>query len=120
MLTTEEKELWDKTMSGSSLPFVPAEKSQKNILGNITKNIHVPSTIDLHGYTVQQAYLKTKSHLENCFSSNKKSTTIITGRSGQIIQEFTQWLDKSLIIRKYQLLPNKGSWKIWLKKKDII
>jgi DNA-nicking Smr family endonuclease len=49
-----------------------------------------PSTLDLHGLTVTDAYRASIDFVEN---SGRKSMTIITGKSGQIRREFERWME---------------------------
>jgi len=47
-------------------------------------------TLDLHGLTVNEAFLATRSFIENASDGQIR---IITGKSGQINQEFLRWLE---------------------------
>ncbi len=50
-----------------------------------------PTTLDLHGMTLQEAHRATLDFIAG--SGSHKKLTIITGKSGQIRQEFERWLE---------------------------
>lgn len=50
-----------------------------------------PGTLDLHGLTVDDAYRATVEFIRD--SGGRSSLTIITGKSGQIKQEFPRWVE---------------------------
>jgi DNA-nicking Smr family endonuclease len=69
--------------------------------------------LDLHGYTIHEAWQKYQSFIFNC---DVKSVVIITGQ-GQIEREFLKW-DHPRNIREITPLPHKGGFRInFLKKK---
>lgn len=50
-----------------------------------------PTTLDLHGLTVQEAHRASLDFIAT--SGSHKKLTIITGKSGQIKQEFERWME---------------------------
>ena len=82
----ESKSLWDRvcatvTKLGQPKPvrvrrFVPCDP--------------MPTTLDLHGYPVEDAYHEVKFFLS---VSTAKQVTIITGKSGIICREFPFWME---------------------------
>lgn len=69
--------------------------------------------IDLHGLTVNEAYLKTLEFIETSHKNNLPHIRIITGASGSIKKEFTNWICGNKIVRKFEKI-NSGEFKIWL------
>ena len=69
--------------------------------------------LDLHGYKVHDAFRETSRFIDE---SSFNHLIIITGRSGQIREEFTRWLEKMPRVRTYEEL-NEGSFKIYLRKR---
>lgn len=74
----------------------------------------ITTTLDLHGETVNSAYIMCMDFIENSVKNNIKSVTIITGRSGQIKKEFKMWISMNKYVNMYKQLPNEGSYKLWL------
>lgn len=73
-------------------------------------------SIDLHGYTVHAAWKKFRSHTEQCYRENKKSTIVITGH-GIMSTEFPGWCDADPFVTGYKRMdPNTGSWHLSIKK----
>lgn len=89
-------------------------KLTKTLKPRISKNIS--STLDLHGLTVHEAYKKCSSFIEDHYYCKSDNIVIITGRSGQINDEFLSWIMLSKYVRLCEQLPNKGSYKLWLLK----
>ncbi len=56
-------------------------------------SLTISKTLDLHGYTIQGAYEKTREFLEYCQEEDYKNVRIITGKSGQIFKEFPTWIE---------------------------
>lgn len=69
--------------------------------------------LDLHGMTLHDAHRAVREHIANARRHQWKKITVITGRSGDIFQEFTHWLEGQPI-RSYQLQKNGGSYILWL------
>jgi DNA-nicking Smr family endonuclease len=57
------------------------------------KNYKPKIKIDLHGFTVQEAYEYVFENLEFYESDGLKEVEVVTGKSGQIRKEFPNWLD---------------------------
>ncbi len=57
------------------------------------KSVKVDYRIDLHGFTLEQAYSCCSSRLEELFGNGCKSVEVITGKSGQIRKEFLHWIE---------------------------
>ena len=69
--------------------------------------------LDLHGMTLHDAHRATKEHISTARRLRWTRITVITGRSGDIFQEFTHWLIDQPV-KRYQLQRNGGSYQLWL------
>jgi DNA-nicking Smr family endonuclease len=74
--------------------------------------------IDLHGMPIHQAWKHTLDTIEACYHQQVKKLIVVTGKSGQICQEFPFWVEKSQYVRTFSMNENKGSWTIRIKKKS--
>ena len=73
-------------------------------------------SIDLHGYTVHAAWKKFRSHTEQCYRENQKSTVVITGH-GLMSSEFPGWCDADPYVSGHRRMsPNTGAWMVSIKK----
>jgi len=76
--------------------------------------------LDLHNLSVHQAYLKCEEFVGAHVRCGTQYVTIITGRSGQINDEFVQWCRNWPGVRKIEPLDgsmeNAGSWMLVLRK----
>ena len=84
----------------------------------------LPSMLDLHGLTVQQAFEATAGFLAGHFRAGTKDVLIVTGKGtmgeGLIKKEFDGWLKNPSLYRyiRYASWQNRGgAVKITLKKK---
>lgn len=105
------KDLWlwrrvAETVTPLSEPKQPARPQPLARLGLIT-------TLDLHGLTIRQAFEATRELIANGRAASLTHVTVITGRSGQIRQEFPIWLE-TFGVRRYAELNGGGAFKIRL------
>ena len=72
--------------------------------------------LDLHGYTVHEAWKRFNEHLDNCYYACRKKTIVVTGH-GQIGNELVAWVHNHARAEYAQRLdPNKGAYIIKIKK----
>jgi DNA-nicking Smr family endonuclease len=71
--------------------------------------------LDLHGMTVQLAFLTVNDFIAEAKKNNTTTITIITGLSGEIRREFPVWLDFHKGIKSHQILNGGGAFQIKLK-----
>lgn len=117
-LTPEEEVLWSRVMNGAetiSCPAAPPETPRKKIT---VRDHSFRKTIDLHGLILHEAYKRTQEYFDRAYENGEKTVTVITGRSGNIQEEFPHWANNHSKVRRIELKPNKGSWKVWLEKKS--
>ena len=72
--------------------------------------------LDLHGFTLNEAYIKTLEFIEKSSNNGFKKINIITGASGEIKKEFATWISNNKSIQSFSL-KNKGEYEIFLKRK---
>ena len=80
--------------------------------------------LDLHGYTVQEAYDKLIDFLTRHYTKHTKYITVITGKGniskeGLIHSEIVDWLDTNILkqyIKSYEWTNDSGALKIYLKR----
>lgn len=80
--------------------------------------------LDLHGYTVQEAYNTVIDFISRHYRINTNRITIITGKginnTGLIKNEIVDWLDTNILkqyIKSYEWTNDNGALKIYLKRK---
>ena len=75
--------------------------------------------LDLHGYTVNDAFKKFNETVYHFYHAQYKKLTAITGH-GEISKEIQTWAENNQYIRSIERQdPNKGSYLILLKKKKV-
>ena len=75
-------------------------------------------TLDLHGLTIQEAYLVVRDHIENGALLGYKRLTIISGKSGQINVEMPKWAERLPAVRSITPMNGGGAWEVCLRKRD--
>ena len=109
ILTEDFASEWIPGYKVTFVPVVPYTPTKIKIIDN---------TLDLHGLSVHEAYIKTKSFIEESIKDKIYTVTIITGRSGQIKEEFLLWTFLCNNVINCTLLQNKGSYRLCLKKQE--
>ena len=72
--------------------------------------------LDLHGYTVHNAWNKFNNHVQDCYFKGLKKTIVITGH-GQISNELIAWVHNSEYATGCSRLdPNTGAYNVQIKK----
>ena len=71
--------------------------------------------IDLHGYTVHDAWKEFTTHVAECYFDNIKSTTVITGH-GKIAEEIRAWVHANQYCKTIQRSRNTGAFIVHIKK----
>lgn len=75
---------------------------------------HVCGTfLDLHGMTVQCAHRAVRMAVSQC---REKHITIVTGKSGQIRQEFPSWLNGLTNVHSYRMVSDGGAFVVQILK----
>ena len=84
---------------------------------------YIPYELDLHGYSVQEAYENVLDFIKKHYANKSKYIIIITGKGtdkkeGLIHGEIINWFHTNkfiLYIKNYKWINNDGALKIWLK-----
>jgi len=78
--------------------------------------------LDLHGFPVNEAWLRFKEFIDQHHKNGDKSVVVITGKSGQIAREFESWCRATKTIREWEPLGRKngpaGSFRVHLKQRN--
>ncbi len=69
------------------------------------------NVLDLHGYTLQDAYTETLEFLKDMYKQKEEKVKVITG-VGAIAKEFPFWIEKSSYIKKFEPTDDGGCWYI--------
>ena len=115
-LTDAEKKLWIDFTNGVKLKAsdclpLPSPTNRPQV-----QDISFSSVLDLHNYTIQAAYEASNAHIEEAFYLGIRKVQHITGKSGQISQEFETWALRHPRVRKIRKQNDGGAWLLWLKK----
>lgn len=117
-LTQAEQALWDEAMSSTaSLPYPNLVTPEHRARRLPVRDLGFSPKLDLHHLTLQQAHQEIQKHIEQAELLGYKRVTHITGKSGQISQEFETWAQLHPKIRKIKKLNDGGAWILWLRKK---
>lgn len=81
----------------------------------------IPSRrLDLHGLTIHEAWMALREFVEAHQAHGSNELVVITGRSGRISYEFTDWCRRIEGIRAYEPIETRsgkvGSYRIKLRK----
>lgn len=117
-MNAEDRKLWAEVSAsvrplGDTSPRDPFPAAPLHLRTWATNP--VPTTLDLHGLTLVQAFDVTKRFLYHVRQHRVKNVVIITGRSGAICAEFPAWATAMPIVRSFEMLANGGSFRVLLK-----
>jgi len=113
-ISERDRSLWKRIASTVTRLGLP-QPCRPAMMPIIMSSIAFPTTLDLHGYKIHDAYLKTIEYLKNARYHNLKTVIIITGKSGKINEEFPYWLDKMSFIRSINQINGGGAWRVIIK-----
>lgn len=97
------------TLSETIIPSKKISINPRPALGN---------TLDLHGFTLNEAFDKLELFLQEHYYNRNRNVKIITGASGDIKQYFPHWLDNPRLRRyvsSYNNI-NSGSFAVKVRK----
>lgn len=128
MLTDEDKVLWEAyTKTVTPLKKQSRLKSfGQKLMTKFCFNhkIEVPNTLDLHGFTLQDAYSVFLRFLTYHFENGTKRIVVITGKGkkgeGLLKNEFPKWLESSIVkekVNKSSSLNSGGAFELSLKQR---
>jgi DNA-nicking Smr family endonuclease len=119
-ISKEDLVIWQEAVKGVTSLDMPTDvtSSQPSVVRSYPHAEWMPHTHDLHGFTVEGAYRYMVALLDELQNHNYGVVRIITGKSGQIRQEFPAWMQTSrlsLHIRKIHIESTGGSFIVWLR-----
>ena len=95
-LSDKDKKDWQNFLDSS-------EKLQNKDLDQINNEIILERSIDLHGYTLDEANKKISEFLENCYLNKVKKINVITGKGMRSKNLEDPYQSKDLSILKYSV-----------------
>jgi len=134
-ISDRDKKVWEKFITSKEKVI------DKEHIIERKKILHSEKTIDLHGYTLDNANLEIEKFILDCFENRVKKINIITGKGNRSKNKEDPYQSKELSILKYSVPnfikknknlmekiliidldsvnnPNKGNFDIILKKND--
>ena len=95
-LSDKDKKDWQNFLDSS-------EKLQSKDLDQRNNEIILERSIDLHGYTLEEANKKISEFLENCYLNKVKKINVITGKGMRSKNFEDPYQSKDLSILKYSV-----------------
>jgi DNA-nicking Smr family endonuclease len=117
-MSEQDQQLWAAAMKHVQPLHVTHTVNHAPLAEKISRIPHsrpAHHTWDLHGMALGEGYQFSldKIHAQQ---GNYKFVTFITGKSGQMNQEFVQWLDNNPHVRKVEPVNNGGAYRVWFRK----
>ncbi len=113
-ISYQDKEDWKR--------FIESDEKLKNKDTNISKIEETPKkrSIDLHGYTLENANIAISDFIIKCFLEGVTSIQVITGKGSRSKNKENPYLSKDLSILKYSV-PNyiKNNSELMKKVKEL-
>ena len=95
-LSDKDKKDWENFLnSNEKLEAKDSEKLSPNKISQ--------KTIDLHGYTLEEANIKITSYIDHCFQNKVKKINVITGKGLRSKNYDDPYQSKDLSILKYSV-----------------
>ena len=95
-LTDKDKKDWKNFVNSS-------EKLQSKDIGKLNDRIISERSIDLHGYTIEEANKQITKFIENCYVNKVKKVNVITGKGMRSKNLEDPYQSKDLSILKYSV-----------------
>ena len=95
-LSDKDKKDWQKFLYSS-------EKLQSKDVDQVNNQIISERSIDLHGYTLEEANKKISEFIENCYANKIKKINVITGKGMRSKNLDDPYKSKDLSILKYSV-----------------
>ena len=95
-LSDKDKKDWQKFLDSS-------EKLQNKDVDHVNNQIISERTIDLHGYTLEDANKKISEFIENCYANKVKKINVITGKGMRSKNLDDPYQSKDLSILKHSV-----------------
>jgi DNA-nicking Smr family endonuclease len=87
--------------------FLDGDKGEilKNFKKNNKTENHIDFKIDLHGFSLEEAFNKIREVIENCYEKNLKNILVVTGKGLRSKVKENPYLSEDLSLLKYAV-PN--------------
>lgn len=108
LLSDAERNLWLRVMS---LPLLFNPIALKNTMKEKERKAF-NRQIDLHGYTVQDAWHKVNAYIDEAKHLSVKEVLIITGKSGDICKEFPSWMSYRVDVKECRPQNGGGAYTV--------
>ena len=95
-LSNKDKKDWQNFLDSS-------EKLQSKDVDQLNKEIIPEKSIDLHGYTLEEANKQITEFIENCYVNKVKKVNVITGKGMRSKNLEDPYQSKDLSILKYSV-----------------
>ncbi|MDC3005328.1 Smr/MutS family protein [Candidatus Pelagibacter sp.] len=95
-LSDKDKKDWLNFLESS-------EKLQSKEFDQVNNKIILERSIDLHGYTLEEANIKISEFIENCYINKVKKVNVITGKGMRSKNLEDPYRSKDLSILKYSV-----------------
>ncbi len=95
-LSDKDKKDWKNFVNSS-------EKLQSKDIGKLNDRIISERSIDLHGYTIEEANKQITKFIENCYVNKVKKVNVITGKGMRSKNLEDPYQSKDLSILKYSV-----------------
>lgn len=109
-LSDQDAKVWEQYCNNiRDDSYAPAPKYSLEVV--------LPSRLDLHGYTIHNAWIAFGEFIEQHHLAGTKTVIVVTGRSGQIAREFKEWCRRNQHIRRYLPIETRsgvGSYRVEL------
>ena len=135
-ISDKDKKAWQKFLDSKDRLPDKDHQTNKKIFSNLEK------TIDLHGYTLEDANIEIEKFISFCFEEGVSRINIITGKGNRSKNKNDPYQSKDLSILKYSVpnyikgnkslmekiskidfqsieSPSKGNFEIILRKKNV-
>ena len=97
-LSDKDKKDWESFIKSNDKIYNKDSSNETNIRRKISTK-----TIDLHGYSLENANKTINEHIKNCFSENIKRLIVITGKGLRSNTQNDPYVSKDLSILKYSV-----------------
>ena len=95
-LSDKDKKDWQNFLDSS-------EKLQSKDVDQLKNQIITEKTIDLHGYTLEEANIRVSQFIESCYLNKVKRVNVITGKGMRSKNLEDPYQSKDLSILKYSV-----------------
>jgi DNA-nicking Smr family endonuclease len=100
----EDIKAWEDFKNKKFLDGDKGEISKNSSQGNKSEN-YIDFKIDLHGFTLEEAFKKIREVIENCYEKDLRTILVVTGKGLRSKVKDNPYLSEDLSLLKYAI-PN--------------